>query len=59
MTDSIDGTKELIISSILLVILEYKINTMFLYRKLSIKILRKQQANMFSLPKNFNAIDPP
>ena len=51
MTDGIDGTKKLIISSILSVILEYKINTVFLYRKISIKILRKQQANMFSLPK--------
>ena len=48
MTDGIDETKELIISSILLVILEYKINTVFLYRKISIKILRKQQANMFT-----------
>ena len=47
MTDGIDGTKELIISSILLV----AINTVFLYRKISIKILRKKQANMFSLHK--------
>ena len=51
MKDGIDGTKELMISSILLVILEYKINTVFLYRKISIKIIKKQQANMFSLPK--------
>ena len=50
MTDGIDGTKKLIIS-ILSVILEYKTNTVFLCRKISIKILRKQQANMFSLPK--------
>ena len=46
MTDGIYETKELMVSSILLVILEYKINTVFLYRKISIKILRKQQANM-------------
>ena len=51
MTDGINGIKELIILSILLVILEHKINIVFLYRKIIIKILRKQQANMFNLPK--------
>ena len=48
MTDGIHGTKELMDSSMLFVILEYKINTVFLYIKTSIKILRKQQANMFN-----------
>ena len=48
MTDGIDGTKKLMVLSMLLAILEYKITTVFLYRKTSIKSLKKQQANMFT-----------
>ena len=56
MTNNIDGTKELMFSSILMVILEYKIDTVFFHRKISIIILKKQQANTFT--ENFNAIYP-
>ena len=49
MTNSIDGTKELMAGSILLVILEYKIITVFFHRKISIVILRKHQVNCHRL----------